>query len=97
MLNLRKPAFIFNLIGLILFFVGLYMQQKESYDGGEYLMYIGLGMAVIYWFWSIIDVVRADDLKPYQKKFWLIIVITVPALGGSLFHIMHQSRGKIVT
>jgi hypothetical protein len=96
MLNLRKPALLFNIVGVILFFIGLFMQQKQSY-GGETLMYIGLSMAVIYWFWAIVDVVRADDLKPYQKKFWLIIVITVPAVGGTLFHIMHQSRNKIVT
>ena len=96
MLNLRKPAFIFNLVGVLIFIIGLFLQQKENY-GGETMMYIGLGMAVIYWFWSIIDVVGAEDLKPYQKKFWLIIVITIPAFGGALFHIMHQSRGKIVT
>ena len=96
MLNLRKPAFIFNVIGVLLFFTGLFMQQNANY-GGETLMYIGLSMAVIYWFWSIIDVVSADDLKPDQKKFWLIIVIVVLAFGGSLFHIMHQSRNKIVT
>jgi len=96
MLNLRKPAFIFNVIGVLLFFIGLYLQQSDN-AGGRTLMYIGLSMAVIYWFWSIVDVVKAEDLKPYQKKFWLIIVIVVPAFGGSLFHIMHQSRNKIVT
>ncbi|HYC27157.1 MAG TPA: hypothetical protein VEB42_00055 [Chitinophagaceae bacterium] len=96
MLNLRKPAFIFNLVGVLLFIIGLFMQQKANY-GGETLMYIGLSMAVIYWFWSIIDVVKAEDLKPYQKKFWLIIVIVIPAFGGALFHVMHQTRGKIVT
>lgn len=96
MINLRKPALIFSIIGLLLFFAGLFMQQKQG-NSGEMLMYIGLTMGVIYWFWAIIDVVTADDLKPYEKKFWLIIVIIVPALGGTLFHIMHQSRNKIIT
>jgi len=96
MLNLRKPALIFNFIGVLLFFIGVYRWQQGTKDGTT-LMYIGLAMAIIYWFWSIVDVVKADDLKPYQKKFWLIIVIVVPALGGSLFHIMHQTRNKIVT
>ena len=96
MLNLRKPALLFNILGVILFFIGLYMQRKQA-DGGEALMYIGLSMAVIYWFWSIIDVAGADDLKPDQKKFWLIIVIVMPALGGFLFHLTHQPRNKIVT
>jgi len=96
MLNLRKPAFIFNIVGVLLFIIGLFMQQKDNY-GSSTLLYIGLAMAVIYWFWSIVDVVRAEDLKPYQKKFWLIIVIVIPAFGGALYHIMHQSRNKIIT
>jgi hypothetical protein len=96
MLNLRKPAFIFNLIGVILFFTGLYMLTENSATG-TILMYIGLGMAVIYWIWSVIDVLTADDLKPFQKKFWLIIVLIIPAFGGALYHIMHQRSKKIVT
>jgi len=96
MLNLRKPAFIFNLIGLVLFFIGLYM-LAENASTGTILMYIGIGMAVIYWIWSVIDVLTADDLKPFQKKFWLIIVLIVPAFGGAMYHIMHQRSKKIVT
>ena len=96
MLNLRKPAFIFNLIGIILFFIGLYMLAEDPKTGTN-LMYIGLGMAVIYWVWPVIDVLTADDLKPYQKKFWFIIPLIVPAAGGAIYHLMHQRRYKIVT
>jgi len=96
MINLRKPAFIFSLIGIVLFFIGLYM-LSENASTGTTLMYIGVAMAVIYWIWSVIDVLTADDLKPFQKKFWLIIVLIVPAFGGAMFHIMHQRSKKIVT
>ena len=96
MLNLRKPAFVFNLIGIILFFVGLYTLTEDP-KNGTYFMYVGLGMGVIYWFWSVIDVLTADDLKPFQEKFWLIFVLVVPSFGGSLYHLMHQKRNKIVT
>jgi hypothetical protein len=96
MLNLRKPAFIFNLIGLVLFFLGLYLLTEDQKTGLT-LMYVGIGIAVIYWIWSIIDVLSADDLKPFQKKFWLIVVFLVPAFGGAMFHIMHQRSKKIVT
>jgi uncharacterized membrane protein len=96
MLNLRKPAFIFNLIGLVLFFIGLSMLSENS-STGSVLMYIGLGMAVIYWIWSVIEVLSTEDLKPFQKKFWLIIVLIIPAFGGALYHLMHQRRRKIVT
>jgi hypothetical protein len=96
MLNLRKPAFIFNLIGLVLFFLGLYLLTEDQKTGLT-LMYVGIGIAVIYWIWSIIDVLSADDLKPFQKKFWLIVVFLVPAFGGAMFHIMHKRSKKIVT
>jgi hypothetical protein len=96
MLNLRKPAFIFNIIGLILFFLGLYMLTEREQTGTT-LMYIGIGMAVIYWIWSIVDVLTTHELKPFQKKFWFIIVFLVPAFGGALYHLMHQRSKKIVT
>ena len=96
MLNLRKPALIFSLIGLILFFVGLYMLTERE-ETGTILMYIGIGMAVIYWIWAVIDVLSTRDLKPFQKKFWFIIVLLVPAFGGALYHLMHQRSKKIVT
>jgi len=96
MLNLRKPAFIFNIVGLILFFVGLYLLTEREQTGIT-LMYIGVGMAAIYWIWSIVDVLSTHDLKPFQKKFWLIIVLLVPAFGGAFYHLMHQRSKKIVT
>jgi len=96
MLNLRKPALIFSLVGLILFFLGLYLLTEDQKTGTT-LIYIGVGMAVIYWIWSVVDVLSTHDLKPFQKKFWLIIVFLVPAFGGALYHVMHQRRKKIVT
>jgi hypothetical protein len=96
MLSLRKPAFIFNIIGLIVFFVGLYLLTERE-QAGTTLMCIGIGMAIIYWIWSIVDVLSTHDLKPFQKKFWLIIVLLVPAFGGALYHLMHQRSKKIVT
>jgi hypothetical protein len=61
------------------------------------LMYIGLTMAVIYWFWAIAYVAKSENLKPYQKKIWLIIVIVIPAVGGLLFHLLHPRSNKIIT
>src|SRR6185436_1774049 len=53
MLNLRKPALIFAVIGLVLFFLGLYMLTMDP-KNGYVIMYIGLGIGVIYWIWSVI-------------------------------------------
>jgi hypothetical protein len=42
-------------------------------------------------------VINKNDLKPFQKRFWLIAVIAAPAIGGLLFYIMHQKAGRIIT
>jgi len=42
-------------------------------------------------------VLTAPDLKPFQKRFWMISVIAVPVLGGLVFHVMHNEAGKITT
>lgn len=95
-LNIAKPAFIFNLVGIVIFFLGLFRRDNDPQTGTT-LMYIGLAMAVLYWIWSVVDVLTANHLKPDQKTFWLIVVLVVPAFGGAIYHLMHQSRNKIVT
>ena len=95
-LNWAKPVLIFSLLGIIIFFIGLVMRSNDP-GTGTTLMYVGVGMAIISWIWSVINVLSADHLKPHQKKFWLIIVLVVPAFGGAIYSLMHQSRNKIVT
>ena len=95
-LNWAKPVLIFSLLGTIIFFIGLGMRGNDPKTGTT-LMYVGVGMAIISWIWSVINVLSADHLKPHQKKFWLIIVLVVPAFGGAIYSLMHQSRNKIVT
>jgi len=51
----------------------------------------------IFWIWIIAHVAGNDELRGYQKMFWLIIVISVPVMGGFLYLIMHQRRNRIVT
>jgi len=36
-------------------------------------------------------------MRPYQKRFWLIVVIAVPVFGGMVFYGLHNERDKIVT
>lgn len=62
-----------------------------------YVYYTGLIAGGIFWIWNIIHVSGNDELKGYQKMFWLIIVISVPVMGGFLYLIMHQRRNRIVT
>jgi dolichyl-phosphate-mannose--protein O-mannosyl transferase len=93
-MKIRLPLF-FALGGVIISMIGLAIQNK--YNRGEMITYGGLLLLGIFWIWSILDVVSAHDLRRYQKMFWLIITVSVPAMGGLLFYLMHQKPDRIVT
>ena len=96
MRNVRKPSLIFGLVTTAVFFIGFFLFASEN-PNGLYVIYSGLALGALYWIWSIIEVVGADDLKKYQKTFWLIIVVAVPFFGAFIYNILHQSRNRIVT
>jgi hypothetical protein len=96
MKNITSPAFITFIIGAILVFIGIGMKTTGA-AAGSYVLYGGFALMGLFWILSIIKVISASDLKPYQKRFWMIAVIAVPVLGGLVFHIMHQQAGKIVS
>lgn len=96
MKSFKKPALIIGLISAILLFIGLGLKTYND-PSGNIVLYAGAVLAGIFWVWSIAAVISAPDMKPFQKRFWLIVVIAVPVLGGLVFHVMHQERGKIVT
>ena len=95
MKNVRKPSLVFGLITTAVFFIGFFLMASNN-DNWYYVLYAGLGLGAIYWIWSIIEVTGADDLKKYQKTFWLIIVVAVPFFGALLYNILHQTRNKMV-
>jgi hypothetical protein len=96
MKNLRHPNFILSIVSAIFLFVGIGM-RANGYQGGDYVLGIGTLLAGIHWIWAIIDVATRSDMRPYQKRFWLIIVIAVPVFGAMVFYGMHQARNKITT
>lgn len=96
MKNLTQPSFITFVIGAISVFIGIGMRSYGS-SAGIILLYIGLGLMGIFWIWSVVKVLSAPDMKPFQKRFWMIAVIAVPVLGGLVFHIMHRKPGKIIS
>lgn len=95
MKNHRKPSLISGLVIAALFFIAFFMLASGN-STGDYFLYGGLVLGGIYWIWSIIDVSGADDLKKYQKTFWLIIVVAVPFFGALVYSILHQTRNKMV-
>ena len=96
MKNLQHPNFILSLISAVFLFVGIGM-RANGYQGGEYVLITGTILAGIHWIWAIIDVIGRSDLKPFQKRFWLIVVIAVPVFGAMVFYVLHQERDKIIT
>ena len=96
MKNLRHPNFILSIISAIVLFIGIGMKSMGQ-RSGDIVIIIGAALAGIHWIWAIIDVISRDDMKAYQKRFWLIAVIAVPVFGAMVFYGLHQERGKIVT
>lgn len=97
MKGLRHPNFILSIVSAIVLFIGIGM-RANGYQGGDYVVGIGALLAGIHWIWAIVDVAgRKGDLAPFQKRFWLIIVIAVPVFGAMVFYGLHQTRGKITT
>lgn len=97
MRNFSKPVFILGCISLFVTFVGFIMWYSLQQDAGRYVFFVGLAGIAVFWLWSIAHVAANDGLKSFQKMFWLIVVISVPAFGGFLYLVMHQRRNKIVT
>lgn len=96
MKNIRKPAFFLGIIGALLLFLGVALKNTDS-TTGNIVLYLGIALGGIFWIWAITEVIGAADMKPFQKRFWLIVVLSVPVVGGLVFHILHQDSGKIVT
>lgn len=96
MKNMWHPSFIVGLISIVIFIAGIAL-YGYGYDYGYTVIIIAAVLAGIHWVWSIIDVIGRHDMKPFQKRFWLILVVAAPAIGGMLFYILHQKSGKIIT
>lgn len=96
MKNLRHPAFILGMISIVVLFIGIGI-KVYGFGSGDYVIIAGVILGGIHWIWSIADVASRKDMKPFQKRFWLIAVIAAPALGALIFYTMHQKAGKIIT
>jgi hypothetical protein len=96
MKNAKHPAFIIGVVSIILFMIGAVV-KSQGYRMGDWIVIASVALGGIHWIWSIIDVATRKDLKPFQKRFWLIAVVAAPAIGGMIFYIMHQKAGRLTT
>jgi len=96
MKNLRHPNFILAIVSAVLLMIGVGF-RANGFAAGDYILASGALLAGVHWIWAIVDVIKRHDLRPFQKRFWLIAVIAVPVFGAMLFYALHQESGKIVT
>jgi hypothetical protein len=96
MKNLKHPAFIIGIVSIIILFIGIGL-KASGYRSGDFVIIASVALGAIHWIWSIIDVASRSDMKPFQKRFWLIAVIAAPAIGGLLFYTLHQTKDRITT
>lgn len=96
MKNTRHPNFIFGIIVILLVLIGIGL-KANGYREGDYVLIGSTVLGAIHWIWAIIDVAGRADLKSFQKRFWLIAVIAVPAFGSLVFYVLHQEKDKITT
>jgi hypothetical protein len=96
MKNLRHPNLILGIFVIIIVLAGIGFKSNR-YSFGDFVLIAGAILGGIHWIWAIIDVISRHDMKPYQKRFWLIAIVAVPALGSLLFYTMHQEKNKIIT
>lgn len=96
MKNLRHPNFILAIISAVVLFLGIGF-RATGYQAGDYILIAGTLLAGVHWIWAIVDIINRGDLRAYQKRFWLIVVIAVPVFGAMVFYGLHQEGNKIVT
>jgi len=96
MKNARHPNFFFGIFTILAVLIGIGL-NANGYAAGDDVLIGSTVLGGIHWIWGIFDVVGRTDMKPFQKRFWLIIVVAVPALGALLFYILHQTKDKIAT
>ena len=90
-----KSFTIFNLIiaaiASIALVAGALIIEKSR--AGYWILYTGIFLAIIFSITSIIDLLRLKSLSQNKKTLWLILVVSVPVLGGLLFYLIHFGRG----
>lgn len=92
---LRHPNFILAIISIIVFFIGIGLKANSN-ASGDYVIIGSIVLGAIHYIWSIIDVATTPTLQAVQRKFWLIVVIIVPAFGSIIYYLMHTRNKQVV-
>lgn len=93
---LYKLPFLFALATIVLLAASVFFKQADEPYNKDLLM-IAVYFALVYWIWMIVSVTTTHKLKRYQKRFWLIILVSVPFFGGIFYQLLHQRNKRIVS
>lgn len=69
MKNLKHPSFIVAIISIFVLFIGIGIRANGDNRTGDAFIIASIAQGFIYWVWTVIDVVKRTDLKPFQKRF----------------------------
>lgn len=61
------------------------------------LRLIAIVFAAIYWIKVMKEIRKSTHIKPVTKKYWQIICISIPFLGGFLFHLFQTKKERVLT
>lgn len=93
MKEFRNPVFDLGIISVIIFMVGIFLLSSNTHYG-TIVLFIGVGLGVIFTFINIVGIARTHTLKGEKKIFWLMIVVLVPVLGGFIYYIFTRKNEK---
>ncbi len=89
------PPFVLATIALLIGMISFLLKPADELFNYP-LITIALVLAAIYWIWMIVLVSGTRDLFTYQKRFWQILVISVPFVGALLYQLLHQRDKRLV-
>ena len=52
------------------------------------------GLIFIFWIWMIIDCLKRDFKKDYEKVVWIIVIIFLHILGASIYYFVVKAGDK---
>jgi len=96
-MKVSKPVFVaMGILSIVLGIIGI-IGSGGDYTHPSIYLFIGMGMAVLFWILSVVYILKDKELNSKQRTFWLIVVFSIPVISGLLYCITSQEKSKIMT
>lgn len=93
MMVINRLPFLFAIATVALLGASVFLSSPGEGFNKELLM-IAFYFAAAYWLLTVIMVATARKLKSPQRKAWLIILISIPFVGGLLYQLTQMQSKK---